>query len=281
MMQGTAKLKFSANLSTLFQELPLRERFAAAARAGFDAVEIWFPYDLPVAEMRELLGRNNQRCVAINSPAGNVAQGDWGLAVDPARRDEFDRSIETAMSYAQAIDCPCVHVMAGQVSGEACLARAWERYLASVATACDVADTYGRTVMIEPLNAIDRPRYLLSTQAQALDVLEDLRRGNLKLMLDVFHLQRGEGNLIERLRRSLPYAAHVQIADNPGRHEPGTGEINFAAVFDAIARSGYQDYIGCEYIPSRATTESFHWLSELVLVDASSDSRLERNQTLP
>lgn len=264
MIPQNSKLKFSANLSTLFQELPLGERFASAARAGFDAVEIWFPYEIPAGELRELLQRNGQRCVGINSPAGNVGQGDWGLAADPARRAEFDESIETAMCYAQLIDCPCVHVMAGQVTGELRFGDAWQNYLSCMNAACDVADAYGRMVMIEALNAIDRPQYLLSRQAQALEVLDRLGRVNLKIMLDLFHLQRGEGNLIERLCRSLPHAAHVQIADNPGRHEPGTGEINFAAVFAAISRMKYQGYIGCEYIPASSTPDSFDWLSDLI-----------------
>jgi hydroxypyruvate isomerase len=225
------RLKFSANLSTLFPELPLVDRFAAAARAGFDAVEVWFPYEIPAEQMRDILRANGQVCVGINSPAGDAARTDWGLAVDSRRQAECDASVDVAMRYAQAIDCPCVHVMAGQLTEGLSFDHAWQNYLACIERACRTAERFGRTVMIEPLNVIDRPKYILSRQAQALDVIATLDYSNLKIMLDLFHLQRGEGNLIERIRQSLPHAAHVQIADNPGRHQPGTGEIHFDAVF--------------------------------------------------
>ncbi|PVX77128.1 hydroxypyruvate isomerase family protein [Paraburkholderia unamae] len=253
-------LRFSANLSTLFQELPLAERFEAAARAGFDAVELWFPYEIPAAQMRERLAAHGLRCVGINSAAGDVSRGDWGLAADPARRAEFDASVEQAFDYAQAIGCPSVHVMAGQIDAGAPRQSAWEHYVECMGAAADRAAARGLTVMVEPLNAIDRPRYLLNTQAQALELLGALNRPNLKIMLDLYHVQRGEGNLIERMRASLPHAAHVQIADNPGRHEPGTGEIRFESVFAELARSGYSGLIGCEYLPSGASVESFGWL---------------------
>ncbi len=256
-------LRFSANLSTLFQELPLAARFEAAAQAGFEAVELWFPYEIAAAQMRELLTTHGLRCIGINTPAGDVQRGDWGLAADPARRAAFDASVEQAFDYAQAIGCPSVHVMAGQIAPGAPFAPAWDHYIDCMGTAADRAAVRGLTVMIEPLNRIDRPHYLLNTQAQALDVLAALGRPNLKIMLDLYHVQRGEGNLLERMRASLPHAAHVQIADNPGRHEPGTGEIRFDTVFAEIERSGYAGMIGCEYLPSGATLDSFGWLAAL------------------
>ncbi len=253
-------LRFSANLSTLFQELPLAARFEAAARAGFDAVEMWFPYEIPAPQMRALLEAHGQRCVGINTLAGDARRGDWGLAADPARRDAFDASVEQAFNYAQAIGCPNVHVLAGQIEPGAPFQPAWDHYLHCLGAAADRAAARNLTVIIEPLNRLDRPRYLLNTQAQALEALAVLNRANLKIMLDLYHVQRGEGNLIERLRVSLPHAAHVQIADNPGRHEPGTGEIRFDSVFAEIASSGYAGWIGCEYLPSGPTVESFGWL---------------------
>ncbi len=256
-------LRFSANLSTMFQELPLVQRLEAAACAGFDAVELWFPYEIPVPKMRQLLRDNGLRCVGINSPAGDPARGDWGLAADPERRAEFDKSVEMAFKYAREIECPCVHVMAGQCAPGTSVEAAWGNYLECLGSACDAARGYGITAMVEPLNAIDRPTYLMSTQAKAIEVHSKLNRPNLKIMLDVFHVQRGEGNLIERMLTSLPHTAHVQIADNPGRHEPGTGEINFAAIFAAIEKSGYAGYIGLEYLPSGATGDSLQWLEHL------------------
>lgn len=253
-------LRFSANLSTLFQDLPLRQRFEAASRNGFEAVELWFPYEIPATEMREILSRHKLTCVGINSPAGNVEQGDWGLAADPARRAEFEASAVQALEYADAIGCTHVHMMAGQKRPDLSFEAAWDNYLHAIATSCDIAGRFGITVMVEPLNRIDRPTYLLSTQAEALELIATLGRANLKLMLDIFHVQRGEGNLIERLRASLPHAGHVQIADNPGRHEPGTGEIAFDRVFQEIEASGYAGHVGCEYFPSGATEASFGWL---------------------
>jgi hydroxypyruvate isomerase len=257
-------LRFSANISTLFQDSPLAQRFEAAARAGFQAIEIWFPYEMPAAQMRDLLQKNGLRCVGINSPFGDAATGDWGLAADPRRREQFEASIVDAFDYARQIDCPNVHVMAGHRSETGSRQAAWENYLTCIGRSCDLARENGLTVMIEPLNAIDRPLYLLQTQAQALTAISQLGRANLKIMLDVYHLQRGEGNLIERMLASLPHAAHVQVADNPGRHEPGTGEINYASVFAALEASGYGGYVGCEFYPSGRSEDSFTWLHRLL-----------------
>lgn len=256
-------LNFSANLSTLFQESPLNERFGAAARAKFKAVEVWFPYELASHEVASLLEEHQLHCVGINSPAGDVASGDWGLAADPRRATEFKTSAEQAIGYAHEIGCPNVHIMAGLTTHQSDREVAWENYLHCLDFACSLAAESGITILIEPLNDIDRPRYLLNTQRQAIDVIQKLNKKNLGLMLDLFHLQRGEGNLIERMNKSLPYAAHVQIADNPGRHEPGTGEINFAAVFRVLQEANYGGYIGCEYLPLRSSATSFEWMADL------------------
>jgi len=256
-------LNFSANISTLFQELPLASRFPAAARAGFSAIEMWFPYEIASKVVASLLAENQLRCVGINSPAGDIRAGDWGLAADPSKFDIFKRSAHQAIVYAQEIGCSNVHVMAGLVAPQADRKLAWDNYLQCIDFACTLAAQASITVMIEPLNNIDRPRYLLNTQAQALEAIETLRKTNLRVMLDIFHLQRGEGNLIERMKKSLPYAAHVQIADNPGRHEPGTGEVNFEAVFKALQDANYSEYIGCEYLPLRTSEESFKWMANL------------------
>jgi hydroxypyruvate isomerase len=254
--------RFSANLSTLFQDVPLMERFPAAAKAGFKAVELWFPYEVPARDMASALKANGLICVGINSPPGNVDKGDWGVAVDPTRRNEFIEGVDRAMAYAQVIDCANVHVMAGIPAAGLKADDAWKVYMDNIGSACDIAMRYGRKVMIEPLNAIDRPTYLLSRQAQAVEVVKTLDRNNLGIMVDLFHLQRGEGNLIERMRMSLPYAIHVQIADVPGRHEPGTGEINFAAVFGELDRATYAGWVGCEYFPSKSTVEGLDWMSK-------------------
>ena len=211
--------------------------------------------------MASVLKANDLVCVGINSPPGNVDRGDWGLAVDPARRGEFVEGVEQAMAYAQAIACANVHVMAGSPAAGIGVDDAWTIYKANIGAACDIAAKYGRRVMIEPLNAIDRPFYLLSKQSQAVEVVKSLDRANLGIMLDLFHLQRGEGNLIEHMHMSLPYAIHVQIADAPGRHEPGTGEINFVTVFRELEKAGYAGWVGCEYFPIKSTVEGLDWMS--------------------
>lgn len=252
-------LRFSANLSTLFQELPLLERLPAARAAGFDAIEVWFPYEVDSTHFAQALKANDLICVGINSPAGNSSEGDWGLATEPDRVADFECSVHEAMTYAQAIDCPNVHVMAGQPPAHIDMALAWNTYRSNLRRAIGISDHYGRRVMIEPLNALDRPRYLLQRQEQAIAIIDELGHDRIGLMLDLFHLQRGEGNLIERMRRSLPYATHVQIADVPGRHEPGTGEIRFEKVFEELAAT-WPGWIGCEYIPRTETLSSLSWM---------------------
>jgi hydroxypyruvate isomerase len=252
-------LKFSANLSTLFQDRPLAERIAAARAAGFGAVEMWFPYDVPPSQLRDTLREHVLPMIGINTAPGNVGAGDWGLAADPRRRGTFVDSLHEAFEYAHTIGCPNVHVMAGIVDPSVSRDAAWDTYQANIDEACRIAAQHALTVMIEPLNAIDRPAYLLTRQQQAIALIDTLNRPNLKIMLDLFHLQRGEGNLIERMLASLRYAAHVQIADVPGRHEPGTGEINFGKVFGALQAAGWTGWIGAEYLPldgGKAGTEA-------------------------
>ncbi|MGV1768378.1 hydroxypyruvate isomerase family protein [Rhizobium rhizogenes] len=267
-------MKFSANLSTLFQQLPLRERFGAAAAAGFNAVELWFPYEIPASDFRGLLADNNLTCVGINSAAGNVQDGDWGLATSETLIETFESSLHQAFRYASEIGCSNVHVMAGNVPKAAARVGVWQVYLRNISRACEFAEQYGITVMIEALNAVDRPNYLLNTQAQALEAIRTVDRANLKIMLDLFHLQRGEGNLIERMRLSMPHAAHIQIADNPGRGEPGTGEINFPVVFREIYASGYRGYVGCEYFPTNKGLDTLDWMPTNRLEDGQDRPRI-------
>lgn len=253
-------MRFAANLSTLFAELPLLARVGAAASLGFEGVEIWFPYEVDAKVLRAELARHEVQCVTMNTQPGNVGRGDWGLAVDATRRTEFLASVEIAAAYAAEIGCPKIHAMSGGVPQGVTREASWEVFARNIDDACVIAARHGLILMIEPLNEIDRPSFLLTRQSQAIALIEQLGRENLKIMLDLFHLQRGEGNLIERMRQSLPHAAHVQIADVPGRHEPGSGEINFATVFRALKQLGWTGWIGCEYFPSDGTLASFGWL---------------------
>lgn len=259
--------RLSANISILFTEHAFIDRFEAAARAGFNAVECWFPYDLPAQELLAALRANGLRMIGINSMPGNTAAGEFGFA-STTNTQAFQASVQQALRYAAAIECPNVHVLSGM--GDAHDAATRERYTHHMRWAADEAHAWGRHVLIEPLNPVDRPGYFLSRQEQALTLIAAMDRPNLKVMFDTYHVQMTEGRIIERFRNSLPHIGHVQIADVPGRHEPGTGEIRFDYVLEQIQASGYlsrdgeaSGWIGCEYKPVTASNGAQGWLSNV------------------
>jgi 2-dehydrotetronate isomerase len=256
-------LRWSANISMLFAELPFLDRFAAARAQGFDAVEFWFPYEWPAAQVAQRLADNGLICVGINSPAGDVAAGDWGLAADPKRKTAFEDSVRLAFDYAAALNCPAVHVMAGLTGHTAPDPRLHGGYLDNIAFAAEHAAGLGKTVLIEPLNPVNRPGYVLWRQQQARDVIDQLALANVRVMFDLYHAQMTEGNLIDNLRAHGPRIGHIQVADVPGRHEPGTGEVNWRAVFAAIEKLDYRGWIGCEYQPRANTVEGLGWRQQL------------------
>jgi 2-dehydrotetronate isomerase len=252
-------LRFSANLSMLFTDLPFLDRLAAARKEGFEAVEFWFPYEWPAELVAQRLKDNGLVCAGINSPAGNAQAGEWGLAADPTRASHFRSSVQQAFDYASALGSPAVHVMAG-VTGQAApdpLANA--TYRDNLVYAAELAARLGKTVLIEPLNPIDRPGYLLWRQQQARDLIDQLALPNIRVMFDLYHVQMTEGRLIDNLRAHGSRIGHIQIADVPGRNEPGTGEIHWPAVFAAIEASGYAGWIGCEYKPRAGTVAGLSW----------------------
>jgi 2-dehydrotetronate isomerase len=253
-------MKFSANISILFTEVPFMQRFERAARAGFKAVEFWFPYEWPASEIRAELERNALTLIGLNAPPGNVAGGDWGIAVHAARQVEFRDSVALALDYANALSCGNVHVMAGVPLPNVSPAETEAVYRDNIGFAADKAAALNNIVLIEPLNPIDRPGYWLSTQAHARRVVEGVARPNVKIMFDVYHVQMTEGRIASNLQASLPHIGHIQIADVPGRGEPGTGEINFPFVFDAIECSGYTGWVGCEYKPVKDSLAGLGWM---------------------
>lgn len=252
--------RLCANLSILFTELPFLDRFAAAAQAGFKAVECWFPYDWPAAQVKHRLDTHGLKMISINSAPGDAALGQFGLAC-MHQHAEFCASVSQALDYAQALDCPNVHVLSGV--GDSLNPATRERYLGNIAWAADEAAKWGRTLLIEPLNPIDRPGYYLWRQSQALEIVQTLARPNLKIMFDVYHVQMTEGRIVSSLLANLPHIGHIQIADVPGRHEPGTGEVRFDYVFEQITDSGYLargGWIGCEYRPTTHSDHSQAWM---------------------
>lgn len=251
--------RFAANLSYLFAERPLLERFAAAAGAGFTAVEVQFPYVEPKEAIAERLALHGLEMVLQNVPPGR--EGDRGLACLPGRRDEFRATIEHALDYAVALKTPRLHCMAGTVPAGADLAELRRTYVENIRLAADLASTAGVTINVEPLNTRDNPGYFLSRSDQAAALLDEIGAPNVRLQYDVYHMQIMEGDLVPTIARLLPRIGHIQIADTPGRHEPGTGEINYPFVLSQLDTLGYRGWVSCEYRPKTTTEESLRWLA--------------------
>lgn len=257
--------KFAANLSMLFTEVPFLERFERAAHAGFQAVEFLFPYDHEPETIRALLDQHQLQLVLHNLPAGDWAGGERGIACDPQRVAEFRDGVGRAIRYAKALgvtqlNCLCGKAPAGLGGG---LLRA--TLVANLRHAADRLQDEGIRLLVEPINRFDIPGFVVNTTAEALALIEDAGSRNIFLQYDLYHAQRMEGELAATLAKHLPRIAHVQVADNPGRGEPGTGEINYAFLFRQLDRLGYEGWVGCEYKPTTAATEeSLLWLSTMV-----------------
>ena len=260
--------KLSANLSFLFNEVPFLERFGEAARAGFDAVEFGFAYEVPVAEIATRLAQHRLACVLINAPPGDLAAGERGLASLPGRERDFIGSMEMALRYASALGCPRIHVMSGVVPAAADRERrASQRstLARNLRSACARARERDITLLIEALNPLDVPHYLFSTQAEAHAIRSEVAAPNLKVQMDCYHTQMVEGDIASKLERWLPEIGHIQIAGVPGRHEPDVGEINYGWLLRRIDELGYEGWVGCEYRPLRDTHSGLRWRQLMVV----------------
>ena len=251
--------KFAANLTTLFAEVPVLERFDAAAAAGFDAVELLFPYDHTPDEVAERLKANDLQHVLINLPSGDWTKGERGISALPGREDEFRDSVAKGLDYALAMQCPTVHVMAGIVEGGLSNAAAVDCYMTNLAHAAETFGEHGIGVTIEPLNTRAAPGYLISRQGEARDIIERVGHPNLGLQFDFYHVQIMEGDLAVRLREFMPIIRHTQIAGAPERHEPDIGEVNYPYLFDLLDELGYEGFVGCEYNPRTTTEQGLDW----------------------
>jgi hydroxypyruvate isomerase len=252
--------RFAANLSMMYAELPFLERFGAAARDGFAAVECLFPYEHPAGEVASRLREHGLQQVLLNAPPGDMAAGERGLASLPGREDEFRRSIDTAIDYARAIGCPRVHVMAGLAPDEAARERQWPIYASRIAWAAGRLAQAGLETTIEPINPRDIPGYLLNTQAQAHALRDTIGLSSLKVQMDLYHCQIVEGDVATRIRRHLAGVGHVQIAGVPQRHEPDLGELNYPFLLDLLDELGYDGWVACEYRPRAGTSEGLGWI---------------------
>ncbi len=254
-------LQFSANLSFLFPELDFLDRFGAAARAGFSGVECHFPYAHEKAVLAEVVMTSGVEVVLFNLPAGNWAAGDRGIACHPERKAEFQDGVGRAIEYAEALGCTRLNCLTGAVSpAPSFRERALETLVDNLRFAAAVTQRAGIRLMMEPLNTRDNPGYLVPTTREALQVIDVVDSRNLFLQYDVYHAQNMEGDLARSIEKNIARIGHIQVADNPGRHEPGTGEINFPFLFARLEQLGYAGWIGCEYIPRGDTLDSFGWL---------------------
>lgn len=254
-------MKFSANLSFLYQELGFLDRFAAAARDGIPAVEYMAPYAEPKETIAETLRINHLEQALFNVPAGDWAAGERGIAALPGRSDEFRAGIATALDYAAALSCPKLNVICGLAQPGADLEAMEQTLVENLRHAAPRCADAGVKLMIEPINQRDMPGFSLSTTGHAERILDRVGHDNLYIQYDLYHAQVTQGDLIPTYERLRDRIAHVQIADTPGRHEPGTGEINWSFVLPELERLGYDGYIGCEYRPKTTTTAGLGWLT--------------------
>jgi hydroxypyruvate reductase len=261
--------RFAANLSFLFAEHPFLDRFQLAKEAGFQAVEFLFPYAYPVEEIQARLRATGLRIVLHNLPAGDWDAGDRGMACDPTRIAEFRASVQQGIAYAKALGVPQLHVLAGKVPAGMDAATLRRTYVDNLRFAAEAFAKAGLQLLIEPLNPGDVAGYYLNRSAQAIEILDELNVPNAWLQYDLYHAQRTEGELAATLQRLLPRIGHVQIADNPGRHEPGTGEIHYPYLLAQLDRLGYQGWVGCEYQPATTTEAGLGWLRQISATPAT------------
>ncbi len=249
--------KLAANLTMMFNEVPFLDRFAAAAAAGFRGVEFLFPYEHSPETVVSRLRSARLSQALFNMPPGDWAAGERGIAALPGREAEFAAGIERALVYAEALNCPLVHPMAGfGADGDE---TATATYIANIRAAADAFAPSGRRIVLEPINHRDMPGYFLHTTGQAVALIERIARPNVALQLDLYHAQISEGDLEHKIRSLAAHTAHVQIAGNPARHEPNVGEVNYAYLLGVLDEVGYDGWIGCEYRPAGATVAGLDW----------------------
>jgi hydroxypyruvate isomerase len=252
--------RFAANLSMMYTEVPFLDRFAAAARDGFEAVEYLFPYDFDTQEIAQRLADNGLTQALFNLPPGDWAAGERGMACIPGREAEFAASVEHALPYALATGCKRLHAMAGLRPAGVDDAAMRQTYVGNLKAAARRLAAHGITLLIEPINTRDMPGFYLNWQQQAHDLLAEVAEPNLKVQMDLYHCQIMEGDLSMRLKKHVAGVGHVQIAGVPDRHEPDGGEVNYPHLFDQLDALGYDGFVGCEYRPKAGTSAGLGWL---------------------
>ena len=255
-------MQLAANLTMLFNEVDFLERFAQAAQAGFRGVEFLFPYAYPAQVLAERLDKHRLQLVLHNLPAGDWAGGERGIACHPGRRAEFEAGVGTAIAYAKALGVRQLNCLAGIVPRGVEPAQAHAVLVANLRFAAARLQDEGIALLIEPINTVDIPGFFLHGTRQALDIIAETGARNLFLQYDIYHMQRMEGELAATIEANLPLIRHIQLADNPGRGEPGTGEINYRYLLARLDALGYGGWVGCEYKPRAGTLDGLGWLTQ-------------------
>ncbi len=255
--------KFAANLSMLFNEVDFLDRFKAAADAGFEGVEYLFPYAFEKDALVEQLQKHGLTQVLHNLPAGDWEAGERGIACHPDRVGEFQEGVGRAIDYGTALGCKQINCLAGIAPDGVADDMLRATFVSNLRFAAPRLKEAGMRMLIEPINTYDIPGFYLNRTDQAIGILDEVGSDNLFVQYDIYHAQRMEGELAKTIEKYLPRIAHIQLADNPGRHEPGTGEINYAWLFRFIDKTGYDGWIGCEYKPAAETRAGLGWIKAL------------------
>ena len=255
--------KFSANLSMLFTEAPFLDRFGLAAKAGFEAVEFLFPYAFSAQDIKQRLDAHGLKLVLHNLPAGDWEAGERGIACLPDRTDEFRSGVARAIEYATTLGVPQLNCLAGKAPIGADEAVLRKTFVANLRFAAAELKKAGLKQLIEPINTYDIPAFYLNRTAQAIGILDEVGADNAFVQYDIYHAQRMEGELAATMQKHLARIGHIQLADNPGRNEPGSGEINYPFLFAHLDRIGYRGWIGCEYKPATTTEAGLGWRQKL------------------
>jgi hydroxypyruvate isomerase len=255
--------RFAANLTMMFTEVPFLDRFERAAKAGFEAVEFLFPYAFAAEDIGRRLADNGLTLVLHNLPAGDWDAGERGIACHPDRVDEFRAGVGRAIAYAQALGVGQLNCLAGKAPAGVAEERLRSTFVENLRFAASALGGAGLRLLIEPINTFDIPGFYLNRTAQAASILAEVGADNAFIQYDIYHAQRMEGELAATMQTHLPRIGHIQLADNPGRHEPGSGEIHYPFLFAHLDRIGYDGWIGCEYKPAGTTEAGLGWRERL------------------
>jgi hydroxypyruvate isomerase len=255
--------QFAANLTMLFNEAPFMERFESAANSGFKAVEFLFPYAYSAKDIKEKLNQHQLKLILHNLPAGDWDAGERGIACLPDRVNEFRDGVAKAIEYATTLGVPQLNCLAGKASAGVDRQVLHKTFVSNLQFAAAELQKANLKLLIEPINTFDIPGFFLSTTKQAVDILSEVGANNLFVQYDIYHAQRMEGELAKTIENNLAKIGHIQLADNPGRNEPGTGEINYPYLFRLLDKLGYQGWIGCEYKPATTTEPGLSWVATL------------------